>query len=487
MHATFRRPGRVFALAMATGLALLAAHLTIGLGGDGTNDLFDHWLYNGLRVAAALACLWRAVRVAGERWAWALIGAGLLLNALGDAYWTFVIVGDPNPPVPSVGDLLMLSMYPLLLGGIVLLLHASYRGLSAGRWMDGAIGGLAVTAVGTQVLLSTVLTNTSGSLGEFLTAVAFPVGDLALLAFIGAILISTAGRPGRSLWLLAAGLLAITVVDVFYAYGSINDIYVEGAVFDVFWPLGFALFAWAAWAPDSDNADIPTQLSHPLAVAALFMALFAGARIYGRVGDLATAADVLVTAAGVAFVARLLLAVFENQRLRARAETDALTGLANRGRLQIDLDAACESGRDHVLATFDLNGFKAYNDTFGHPAGDELLKRLSARLAEATPDGGTAYRMGGDEFAVLYPGRISRSRGRLRALDEALSEQDADRYAVTAGAGAVEIPREASDPGTAMRSADERLYTDKDRRKAPIGGRRVTDPAATPPLHALRG
>lgn len=446
---------------MAAGLVLLAAHLATSLGGDGTSALFDHWLYNGLRVAAALACLARAARVAEERLAWALIGSGLLLNALGDTYWTFVTVDDPNPPMPSAGDVLMLSMYPLLLAGIVLLLHARYHGLSAGRWLDGAIGGLAVTAVGTQVLLSTVLADTSGSLQEFLTAVAFPVGDLGLLAFIGAILVSTAGRPGRSLWLLAGGLLSITVVDVFYAYGSINDTYVEGSVFDVFWPLGFALFAWAAWAPASDDLDEPSRLNHPLAVAALFIMLFAGTRIYGRLGDLETASDVLVTAAGVGFVARLLLAVFENQRLLARAETDALTGLANRGRLQIDLDRACSRGRDHVLALFDLNGFKAYNDAFGHPAGDELLKRLSARLAQVTPDGGRAYRMGGDEFAVLFRERLPQSDLRIRELASALSECK-NGHVVGAGFGAVQIPAEASDPPTALRIADERLYADKD-------------------------
>lgn len=468
------RFGRLFALVMAAGIALLVVHLAVGFGGEGVNPLFDHWLYNVLRIAAALACLTRAARIREERWAWGLIGAGLLLNALGDTYWTAFIVDDPSPPVPSVGDVLMLSMYPLLFAGVALLLHRRYRGLSAGRWLDGAIGGLAVTGVGTQVLLTTVLDHTSGSLGEFATAIAFPIGDLALLAFAGAILVSTAGRPGRSLWLLAGGLLAISVVDVFYAYASTAGTYAEGSVFDALWPLGFALIAWAAWTPADDDLDESTHLHRPLAAAALFMALFAGTRIYGRFEDLEFAADTLVTAAGIAFVARLLVAVVENQRLLARAETDALTGLSNRGKLQIDLDRACVDRRSRVLVLFDLNGFKAYNDSLGHPAGDELLIRLSERLADAAPEGGSVYRMGGDEFAAVFPGRLSEADAEIRALTDALSE-DVNEHMVTASWGAAEIPTEALDTSTALRTADKRLYADKDRRRMPQGGRRAAD------------
>ena len=65
----------------------------------------------------------------------------------------------------------------------------------------------------------------------------------------------------------------------------------------------------------------------------------------------------------------------------------------------------------HVLLLFDLDGFKNYNDSYGHPAGDALLARLGSRLAAATAADGGAYRIGGDEFCVLAPGaRASRSR-----------------------------------------------------------------------------
>ena len=86
--------------------------------------------------------------------------------------------------------------------------------------------------------------------------------------------------------------------------------------------------------------------------------------------------------------------------LAAVAATDALTGLGNRRRLIVDLEACIQHG-DTTLTLFDLDGFKAYNDTFGHPAGDALLERLGQRLAAAVAGLGCAYRLGGDEFCVL--------------------------------------------------------------------------------------
>ena len=111
---------------------------------------------------------------------------------------------------------------------------------------------------------------------------------------------------------------------------------------------------------------------------------------------------------------------------RRQALTDDLTGLGNRRRLLADLERAIAEGTDHspaVLAMFDLDGFKAYNDTHGHPAGDALLARLGARLAATFAGSGAAYRLGGDEFCVLLHGSPAElEEVRQPALD-ALTEQ----------------------------------------------------------------
>jgi len=90
---------------------------------------------------------------------------------------------------------------------------------------------------------------------------------------------------------------------------------------------------------------------------------------------------------------------------RIEARTDPLTTLGNRRALASNLAATMAEppgALQQLLVMFDLDGFKQYNDTFGHAAGDALLRRLGIRLAAAaTVHGGSAYRMGGDEFCVL--------------------------------------------------------------------------------------
>src|SRR5204862_1814446 len=86
------------------------------------------------------------------------------------------------------------------------------------------------------------------------------------------------------------------------------------------------------------------------------------------------------------------------------ALTDALTGLGNRRLLLSDLSAMLDGitrSEPRALIMFDLDGFKRYNDSFGHPAGDSLLARLGRNLEIAVSPYGRAYRLGGDEFCAL--------------------------------------------------------------------------------------
>ena len=98
-------------------------------------------------------------------------------------------------------------------------------------------------------------------------------------------------------------------------------------------------------------------------------------------------------------------------RSRSDSLTDTLTGLGNRRKLLEDLDDALADPHDaRLLVVFDLDGFKAYNDVYGHPAGDALLARLGRRIEAALPAGARAYRLGGDEFCALVDDRGSELR-----------------------------------------------------------------------------
>ncbi len=109
---------------------------------------------------------------------------------------------------------------------------------------------------------------------------------------------------------------------------------------------------------------------------------------------------------------------------------------------------------------FDLDGFKSYNDTFGHLAGDAVLARLGAKLADAISDYGTAYRLGGDEFCILVAVGSDELDAVVAAATDALHERG-ENFAVGASYGAVLLPHEAMNLDHALQIADQRMYTRK--------------------------
>ncbi len=155
---------------------------------------------------------------------------------------------------------------------------------------------------------------------------------------------------------------------------------------------------------------------------------------------------------------------------RIEALTDPLTGLANRRRLFADMEALLSERPPPdglTLGMFDLDGFKEYNDTFGHPAGDALLARCGRKLAAAIEGHGSAYRMGGDEFCVIV--RESDATPVLVAAQEALSEHS-ERFEVSCSRGSVAITPNEMTLEQALQQADHRLYSDKRSSRTRQGG-----------------
>jgi two-component system cell cycle response regulator len=194
-----------------------------------------------------------------------------------------------------------------------------------------------------------------------------------------------------------------------------------------------------------------------------------GVFVYGNLGaPLSAPAMILAGATVLAVGVQLMLTVRENLRMlvgsRLMALTDPLTGLGNRRLLMDDLRVACELADPREpwhLVLYDLNGFKRYNDTFGHPAGDALLQRLSAKLGEIVAPHGTAYRLGGDEFCALLVSSPASIDTVVAASVAALSEHGPG-FAIGASHGVVSIPGERRDPSSTMQLADQRLYRRKD-------------------------
>jgi len=154
---------------------------------------------------------------------------------------------------------------------------------------------------------------------------------------------------------------------------------------------------------------------------------------------------------------------------RDEATLDPLTGLANRRQLSEDLDAIWSDAtpeRPVRLLMFDLDGFKAYNDTFGHPGGDLLLSRLSNAFKAAVGSDGRAYRLGGDEFCALLWGDCGEQM--VESCLSALSEEG-EGFSITSSYGSVMLPQETDDPDLALQLVDERMYAYKDSSRASAG------------------
>jgi diguanylate cyclase (GGDEF)-like protein len=171
-----------------------------------------------------------------------------------------------------------------------------------------------------------------------------------------------------------------------------------------------------------------------------------------------------LAAIGLALLlASLIGLLVSHHRVTRELTTDPLTGRLNRRALMDDLPRAVQHAsedRPAFLWFFDLNGFKAYNDQFGHPAGDTLLRRLSERLERTVGERGRVYRLGGDEFCALVTGPVEDPHALFASATEALCEHGG-AFAVTAAAGAAELPRDATDPSVALRLADRRMYQQK--------------------------
>jgi two-component system cell cycle response regulator len=168
-----------------------------------------------------------------------------------------------------------------------------------------------------------------------------------------------------------------------------------------------------------------------------------------------------------------------NDELTAIARSDPLTGLRNRRALEEDLDVlntrALRYGHGYCMALLDLDHFKSYNDTYGHQAGDQVLRTVAAQIRAEAREGDAIYRYGGDEVLCIFPEQ-SLSTGtaaveRVRMIVERLavphSRNPLGVLTLSAGMAVLDASR-ARSAGDVLKEADEALY-----RAKKLGGNRV--------------
>jgi diguanylate cyclase (GGDEF)-like protein len=454
---------RVLAGLLVAAVGVLGLNAISGFGSTEFKNAFHTNGFAAISLACAITVLARAVLIPTNRVGWLLFGLGVAGLSAGDLYYNLVLAKMEAPPFPSLGDVLYLSAYPLTIAGLFVLLRNRLQSSAATMWLDAAIGVLAVLSVGLGLMLGTIEEATVGATTlQVVVAAAYPLLDLVMFAMIAAVVALTGARLDRPLLVVMAAMISIGFADVVYFYESVAGSYEEGTIIDVFWPLGGALLATAAWLPTPKTRIVPATGMRALIIPSAFALVVVG---YNAITPDGGAPEALGTLALVLLVVRMAVGIRENRELAQRLGLDSLTKLGNRGRLGADLSRAIAFGRPHTLVLADLDGFKLYNDAFGHPAGDAMLSRLAGSLKAAVEGKGSAYRIGGDEFCVLIEGEAR--EGILDEIVEALTEKG-DGFAVGASVGSVQIPAESDGAEAAIQIADQRMYATKDSRRSEL-------------------
>jgi diguanylate cyclase (GGDEF)-like protein len=436
------------------------------------------WVYATLLIGAAGACFARAWLIDKERLAWGLIGLALAVWAAGEIYYGAVLTGDGSIPIPSPADAGYLLFYPFAYAGVIVLARRRLDAFSAGRWLDGILVGAAIAALAAALALGPIVDagTESGDTLAVATNLAYPIGDVVLLSLIATAWALDGFRLGRRWTMFVAGLVVIAISDCVFLFQSAQGTYVPGGLLDAAWPLGALMIAAAAWSSPSTLPPVSAldrTGTREILIPAAGAMIAIGIQAAERFTYVPPTAAILSLLTLVVVVLRMTLSFRQNQASLAattqEALTDPLTGLGNRRLLLAELDHAVarprRSGEVGLMVVFDLDGFKAYNDAYGHPAGDALLRRLGERLSDFAEGRGGAYRLGGDEFCLLAECGAAQVDGLVAGAAASLGEHG-DGFVVTAAQGSVLIPVEAETRDAALQLADRRMYANKSRERA---------------------
>ena len=475
---------------------LIGAHLVhslTGFGGSAVADFFDVWVYDAVMVGCAALCVARGVLSSSARVAWLCLGVGLSCDAAGE-----ILASISESLAPTVQNALYLCLYLGAYVAVVLLGRRHVRHFHMSMWLDGLIGALAVGALGAAALATPGFLAPRGGGVRTALEVAYPLADVLLVSVVVTMLALGGWRVYRSFLVIALGFLLMAGADGMYLFQEAHGGYVVGTPLDSLWLLSAAILAYAAWQPDREIVHERPSLVALMAAPVACGLIAIGVLTYGSIEGIAGASTWLAAATLATVLARLLATASENLRLVGAsaelANRDALTGLGNRRALLADLEreaTRASASRPVLMLLFDLNGFKRYNDTFGHPAGDALLARLGRRLAERAEAAGCAYRLGGDEFCVLielarWPQGASRGphttpRPHTTPTPQAATHapqttsepheiaadlagtllESGERFTIGACYGEVLLGLQTRDPAEALRVADQRLYAQK--------------------------
>jgi diguanylate cyclase (GGDEF)-like protein len=420
-----------------------------------------------------------------------VLGVALLSWAVGDVVLCVESLGGVTPSVPSIADIFYLGFYPLAYAALALLVRREAGSLVYTNWLDGAVAGMGAAAVVAAFAFDGILHSVGGSVASVATNLAYPVGDLLLLLMVVG---GTAVLPGRmkAPWLLlATGFVMNAVGDTFNLVHAASSVSQVGTLFDsIAWPTSLLLLSMAVWVPSrttsgAGRGHLPGFLAPGIAAGSALAIL-----VYGAVRPLGPISLGLATTTLVIVGIRMRFSLWTLRILtlakHGEAMTDALTGLGNRRHLFDSLQTFLADSEDALLSQpnlaflyVDLDHFKAVNDSFGHAAGDELLRNVGTRLRGLARGSDLLARIGGDELAVvLVDSTVEQAKlAAERILVELEQPFDLGQVSVRIGAsiGIAAAPADATDPAGLVQCADAAMYRAKAHRTRIEAYEKATD------------
>jgi diguanylate cyclase (GGDEF)-like protein len=467
------KPAKLLLVATAVGLSLHMAYALLGTGAaDGSGQLAASWAFYALALLAVGASVARSGLVHDERPAWLATSVAFGAWFIGSVYYASGGGAEDTLYSFSLVDVLLVPFAAAAAFGVAMLVRSRVKPFQPTILLDGLIVSLGAGAVAAVLMHTVVLRGAEASSAVLALKLAYPLGAAMLLAFSVWVIALIGWKPNR-MWITSAvGLGLATVSSGAFVVELVHGSYAAGSALESLWLGAGLLLVYAAWRPHDDPLPVKLEGSRRLSTTSIAAAVALAVLVVGQFLSLGLAAVTLAATTLLALIARAAVSFKESLQMfadaRIEAQTDSLTSLGNRRKLMTDLRrelqvASVASPR--VLVLFDLDGFKRYNDTYGHPAGDVLLARVGANLGRAMKPYGGAYRIGGDEFCVLVMTGASSAKTIIALAAAALSEQG-EGFAIKASHGAVILPHEARDATLALRIADQRMYAHKEDRRS---------------------
>ena len=426
-----------------------------------------------LEVALALTCFGLARNGKTGRQASLALGTGILAWALGDLIWA-----RQYAPTSATGaDVFSLLLYPLAGLALILLVRTNLEQRKASIWLDAAIASLGTAAVCFAFAFDTVVRTVGETPTSVALHLAFPVGDVVLLALAVGVVVMVPRHAAYTL-LFACGGALMALGGIASLHRSPLGPHHSGTALDLLWPAAMIAMTGSVWLGARPTSPTPSSflltaprraiLTVVLAACTVILVLGNVQHVHALVLGLA-GATLLVGAARMAVSLREQRAV--NESREHQAVTDELTGLGNRRRLLDELEsalAALPPGGTLALLLIDLDHFKEINDSFGHQTGDALLRQIGPRIRQVVRRNDLVARLGGDEFAVLLYGAdaykaTTVARRITTLLEEPIDVRTASLH-VGASIGVALAPDHAMTAGELIHCADIAMYRAKNER-----------------------